>query len=325
MASLSSENKQKCVAAVLQLECVQKEMPLLDHATQAADDRILLALLGSIAAQAPTLATLDLLAKCYDSSARLRPTIDVVPLFPFLLESLAGRINALGPPASFVSTPDSKVKAQQLLGELKSINCDLENLAISLVPLMPVDISSPNSSTSSSLLANTHARVIGQWEKNAPLQFRNVAVGGTFDRLHAGHRLLLAATALVATEGIYVGVASDRLLIKKKNKELLEPYTVREVAAVEYMQRINPKVMVRAGALVDPKVPPLAATSADFQAIVVSEETISGAEEINFVRKSLGFDPLVIVVVGLIGGATGAGGKLSSTDLRDIAASGRGR
>ena len=170
------------------------------------------------------------------------------------------------------------------------------------------------------MLANTHARVIGQWQHDTPLQFRNVAVGGTFDRLHAGHRLLLAATALVATEGIYVGVTSDKLLINKRNKALLELYDVREAAAVEYMKRINPNVTVSAGALVDPKIPPLAATSADFQAIVVSEETISGAEEINHVRNSLGFDPLVIVVVGLIGGATGAGGKLSSTDLRDIAA-----
>jgi pantetheine-phosphate adenylyltransferase len=232
-------------------------------------------------------------------------------------------MNALGPPASLISSPDSELKAQQLLEELKSINCQLENLDITLVLPMPADNSSVNSRSASSLLANTQARVIGPWEKDAPLQFRNVAVGGTFDRFHAGHRLLLGATALVATEGIYVGVTSDKLLIKKKNKELLQPYTVREAAAVEYMQKINPKVVVNAGALVDPKVPPLAATSADFQAIVVSEETISGAEEINYVRKSLGFDPLVIVVVGLIGGATGAGGKLSSTDLRDIAAAGR--
>ncbi len=173
------------------------------------------------------------------------------------------------------------------------------------------------------MLANTHARVIGTWDPETPLQFRNVAVGGTFDRLHAGHRLLLAATALVATEGIYVGVTADKLLINKRNKDLLEPYETREAAAVDYMKRINPKVTVAAGALADPKVPPLAATDADFQAIVVSEETISGAEAINYVRKSLGFDPLVIVVVGLIGGATGAGGKLSSTDLRDIAAAGR--
>jgi len=234
-------------------------------------------------------------------------------------------MNELGPPVSLIASPNNEFKAHQLLEELESINNELKNLNITLVQSMPADISSASSSSAFSLLANTHARVVGQWEKDAPLQFRNVAVGGTFDRLHAGHRLLLGATALVATEGIYVGVTSDKLLIKKKNKELLEPYTVREAAAVEYMQRINPKVVVRAGALVDPKVPPLAATNADFQAIVVSEETISGAEEINYVRKSLGFDPLVIVVVGLIGGATGAGGKLSSTDLRDVAAAGRGK
>ena len=48
-------------------------------------------LVGSVAAQSPTLTTLDLLAKCFDSSARLHPTVDVVPLFPFLLDSLAGK------------------------------------------------------------------------------------------------------------------------------------------------------------------------------------------------------------------------------------------
>ena len=39
---------------------------------------------------APVRSTLDLLAACFDSSARLNPTIDVVPLFPYLVKDLAG-------------------------------------------------------------------------------------------------------------------------------------------------------------------------------------------------------------------------------------------
>ena len=45
-----------------------------------------------------------------------------------------------------------------------------------------------------------------------PLSFESVAVGGTFDRLHVGHRLLLAATALVSTKHVYIGVTGVRVL-----------------------------------------------------------------------------------------------------------------
>lgn len=36
--------------------------------------------------------------------------------------------------------------------------------------------------------------------------FSHVALGGTFDRLHAGHRLLLAAAAAITSGNLYVGV-----------------------------------------------------------------------------------------------------------------------
>jgi hypothetical protein len=39
---------------------------------------------GAAASAAPTTATLDLLARCFDSSARLKPKLDVVPLFSCL-------------------------------------------------------------------------------------------------------------------------------------------------------------------------------------------------------------------------------------------------
>jgi phosphopantetheine adenylyltransferase len=63
--------------------------------------------------------------------------------------------------------------------------------------------------------------------------------------------------------------------------------------------------------------PPPAATDPGFEAIVVSEETIPGAEAINATRAQLGFQPLVIVVVGLIAPQPGAE-KLSSTELRAL-------
>jgi hypothetical protein len=40
--------------------------------------------------------------------------------------------------------------------------------------------------------------------------YPKVAVGGTFDRLHAGHRLLLAATALVASQGVFIGITGKQ-------------------------------------------------------------------------------------------------------------------
>jgi len=48
-----------------------------------------------------------------------------------------------------------------------------------------------------------------QQQEQPPLTqlcFKRLALGGTFDRLHCGHRLLLAAAALVAQDTAYVGI-----------------------------------------------------------------------------------------------------------------------
>jgi hypothetical protein len=47
-------------------------------------------------------------------------------------------------------------------------------------------------------------------QQQRQLQFENVAVGGTFDRLHAGHRLLLAATALVSVDKVFIGITGKQ-------------------------------------------------------------------------------------------------------------------
>lgn len=39
-----------------------------------------------------------------------------------------------------------------------------------------------------------------------PQQFAQVAVGGTFDHIHAGHKILLTMTALLASKRVACGV-----------------------------------------------------------------------------------------------------------------------
>ena len=64
--------------------------------------------------------------------------------------------------------------------------------------------------------------------------------------------------------------------------------------------------------------PTAAATDPDMEALVVSSETVSGAEAINQDRAKRGFKPLKLVVVDLVGISCKAlgGDKLSSTALR---------
>ena len=158
--------------------------------------------------------------------------------------------------------------------------------------------------------------------------FDQVAVGGTFDRLHAGHRLLLAASALAAEQRLFIGVTGDKLLSKKKHAELLQPFSERSGAAVAYARKVRPEADLRVdvGSLLDPKEPTGAETEEGMQALVVSKETVSGGEAINAGRARRGFRPLALLVVGLVGsdGGGGRGGneeeeveaKISSTDLR---------
>ena len=59
--------------------------------------------------------------------------------------------------------------------------------------------------------------------------------------------------------------------------------------------------------------------------IVVSRETIQGATWINKERETLGFKPITVVAVNLVGAVeqTSTAKKLSSSDLREIDAAGK--
>lgn len=59
-------------------------------------------------------------------------------------------------------------------------------------------------------------------------KYRNVALGGTFDKLHKGHEKLLE-TAFTLAENVYIGlVKSEELLQNKELRERIDTYELRE-------------------------------------------------------------------------------------------------
>ena len=164
--------------------------------------------------------------------------------------------------------------------------------------------------------------------------FAKVSVGGTFDRLHAGHRLLLAAAALAThKEGtLLVGVTGEALLANKSDKNKIQPYAKRANNAERFLESVwcpdeknalmGGKKKIKTGPL--DGSPPLASTVEDMRALVVSRETLGGAAAVNAQRRDLGFPPLEIIAVGVVGGVGDSDEarertKLSSSALRAAA------
>ncbi|CAG7565795.1 unnamed protein product [Fusarium equiseti] len=161
--------------------------------------------------------------------------------------------------------------------------------------------------------------------------FNTVCLGGTFDHLHPGHKLLLHASALLLnippkdsdkTCTLIVGISSDELLAKKKYAEELQPWTERTQTVLSFLSTLleydttatspstqttpdetiatlrDGRVKVRCIVLRDPFGPPIHEEDAD--AIVVSGETCSGGKAINDRRTEKGWKPLEVFEIDVL-------------------------
>lgn len=143
-------------------------------------------------------------------------------------------------------------------------------------------------------------------------QFDLVATGGTFDEIHAGHRELLTR-AFGLGRSVLIGVSSDNFAAAKKGKNRLRHrFETRVERLVQFIHDEFGNVNFEIKELNDDFGP----TSLDrnLQALVVSEETEPKGLEINRIRSSKGFDPLVIVTVTMLKAEDGR--PLSSSRIR---------
>ena len=183
----------------------------------------------------------------------------------------------------------------------------------------------------------------------------SVAVGGTFDHLHTGHKLLLTMAAFVlspqaALDGrprtLTIGITGDALLAKKQFADRLEGWHQRQQAVHDFLWSIlhfGPRdggtasaqedgsvhvtgpdgLVIRYVELHDPFGPTV--TDAAISALVVSRETRAGGQAANEQRASHGWPPLELFEVDVLDARDGDGAaadddtfqsKLSSTETR---------
>lgn len=140
-----------------------------------------------------------------------------------------------------------------------------------------------------------------------------VAVGGTFDEFHKGHRALLLK-AFEIGEHVLVGVSADNLVQRMVKPHLVATYDVR----VEELKGFLHKNDLLDRATIVPLHDPygVTLTGEKLKGLIVSLETESVAIEINKKRKATGLRPLEIIVIEMIPAENS--GPISTTRIRNL-------
>jgi len=139
--------------------------------------------------------------------------------------------------------------------------------------------------------------------------YNSVAVGGTFDGMHYGHRklLTLAISSVLPQVGkLLIGITTDEMLVKKQYAELIPTLDERTRGVREFVDALAPgmKNRVRIIPIKDAYGPPgvpvgsniYSGIENDFDALVLSHETLPTGKRLNEHRvENLGVGPLKLL------------------------------
>nr|XP_012299320.1 bifunctional coenzyme A synthase isoform X1 [Aotus nancymaae] len=158
------------------------------------------------------------------------------------------------------------------------------------VPVEPLDVPLPSTIRPASPVARSPKQPVRGYYRGA--------VGGTFDRLHNAHKVLLSVACILAQEQLVVGVADKDLLKSKLLPELLQPYTERVEHLSEFLVDVKPSLTFDVIPLLDPYGPAGSDPSLEF--LVVSEETYRGGMAVNRFRLENDLEELALYQIQLL-------------------------
>ncbi|CAF1001892.1 unnamed protein product [Adineta ricciae] len=167
------------------------------------------------------------------------------------------------------------------------------------------------------LIENSSTRENDLFSHKSTTPYNRGVLGGTFDRLHNGHKLLLTESALLCDEKIVVGVTDGIMIQNKVLGEIIEPVAKRMSNVSSFVYLIRPSIHVHCEPIEDPCGP--SATMPDLNCIIVTEETQQGAAQVNKERAENKLSQLPVHVVSMVpADEDNLDGdiKLSSTSLR---------
>ncbi|MFH0987445.1 MAG: pantetheine-phosphate adenylyltransferase, partial [Patescibacteria group bacterium] len=141
-------------------------------------------------------------------------------------------------------------------------------------------------------------------------KFKKIVFGGTFDRLHKGHRYLILMAKYYAKKAL-IGLTSEELVKKtKKDYKKVQSFEERRKTLENYLKKINIDYRIQRindiyGSSIKDKT---------LDAILLTEETFENGTRINGIRKKEGIRELDYIILPYIFDLKGK--KISSSSVR---------
>jgi len=128
-------------------------------------------------------------------------------------------------------------------------------------------------------------------------KYEKVAVGGTFDKLHRGHKALITK-AFEVGEKVVIGLSSDLFVSKMGKPHITASFNERKKELQVFLEKNGLAKRAEIVPLNDPYG--LTLSCKGLRALVVSKETKSTAEKINKIRVENGYPAVKIVTINMI-------------------------